>query len=71
MSSIGPTSPNDTLPPPDEETGHPLSISHLSKHNEEFTTSEKPDPFIVVRIEVEDTGPGIDPADVRKLFSEC
>lgn len=60
---------DEVLPPPDEDTGHVLSSHHLTRHDADLK-DEKPKPFIVVRIEVEDTGPGIDSADIRKLFSE-
>lgn len=53
--------------------GHPpLSITHLSQHNNEHRKPNLPLEWIVVRIEVTDTGYGIKPRDMTqsKLFCE-
>jgi len=55
-----------------EEHSHPLSIAHLSQHNLEHTKDRSRNEWIVVRIEVTDTGYGIRPKDMdeSKLFCE-
>jgi osomolarity two-component system sensor histidine kinase SLN1 len=68
-----PTSPdeNEPEPPQDESNPPPLSTSLLTQHNR----GSKPSPsleWVVVRIEVSDTGCGIRPEDMvqSKLFCE-
>ncbi|RDB15349.1 Autoinducer 2 sensor kinase/phosphatase LuxQ [Hypsizygus marmoreus] len=57
---------------PLDANGHaPLSATHLSRHNNEHEKLKSPLEWIVVRIEVTDTGYGIRPRDITesKLFS--
>lgn len=51
---------------------HSLSMTHLSEHNLRHSKPRPPLEWIVVRIEVTDTGSGIKPKDMAqsKLFCE-
>lgn len=62
---------NPSEPPsPSETDHHTLSESHLSQHNLRHAKHRTPIEWIVVRIEVTDTGCGIKPKDIAqsKLF---
>lgn len=58
-----------------ESQKHQLSASHLTQHNRQLREQEKcaSSPSIIVRIEVEDTGYGIESHELvhSKLFCEC
>ena len=51
---------------------HPLSTSYLTQHNMQHDKTRPPLEYIVVRIEVTDTGVGIRPRDMveSKLFCQ-
>ena len=49
---------------------HSLSTTHLSEHNIRHSKPRPPLDWVVVRIEVTDTGSGIKPKDMAKLFCE-
>lgn len=66
----GPAGPQNPLAPYTYTTGYPapLSMAHISRHVNEH--GDAPLDFIVVRIEVTDSGFGIKPGEQRNLFCE-